>query len=344
MLDALDALDAFGRVELGHTPTALESTPRLGELLGVNLFVKRDDCTGLALGGNKVRQLEYYLGEAVQAHADVVLITGAIQSNFVRAAAAAARRLGMDIHIQLEDRVPGADGPYYHSGNVLLDHLLGAHIHRYANGEDEAGADQQLDTIADELRQAGKRPYVVHLGIDAAPIGALGYVRAGFELAQQFAQMKWTPDTVVVPSGSGLTHAGLLVGLRAAGVKARVHGICVRRGADAQLARIRQRTREVANLVNYEGIKEGDVTVSDLTLAPGYGRLNPETLDMLRQAAHCEGLILDPVYSAKTLAGLKALVTSGEILTGAQTLFVHTGGQPALFGYQSALTEALARD
>jgi D-cysteine desulfhydrase/L-cysteate sulfo-lyase len=139
---------------------------------GVRLYVKRDDCTGLALGGNKVRQLEFYMGEAQADGADTVLITGAVQSNFVRLTAAAARKLGMDCHVQLEERVPNTDPAYRNSGNVLLDRILGATIHSYSEGEDEAGADRRLGEIAAELESRGRRPYIIHLAPGHKPLGA----------------------------------------------------------------------------------------------------------------------------------------------------------------------------
>ena len=331
-------LESHPRASLAHLPTPLEATPNLGEALGIELHVKRDDCTGLGFGGNKVRQLEYYLGEAQAQGADTVLITGAVQSNFVRACAAAARRLGMEPHVQLEQRVPSDDAEYRASGNVLLDRLLEAHIHTFPAGEDEAAADRSLEAIAAALEVAGRRPYVVHLGIEHPPVGALGYVRAGLELAAQMREHALDPDVVVVPSGSGLTHAGLLVGLRISGVEARVHGVCVRRDAGAQRARIERRAREVAALVGEpDAIAETDIDVSDAALAPGYGRLSETTFEAIALAARSEGLLLDPVYSGKTLAGLAALVRSRPGASIGSALFLHTGGEPALFGYRSAL-------
>lgn len=337
-------LSGFPRVALGHYPTPLEAAPRLGRSLGIDLLIKRDDCTGLAFGGNKVRQLEFYLGEALQQGTDTVLITGAVQSNFVRLAAAACRRLGLDIHIQLEQRVAHDDPAYHASGNVLLDRLLGAHIHAFPDGHDEAAADAALEALARGLAAAGRRPYVVHLGIDHPPLGGLGYVAAGQELAGQLRAQSRSVDAVIVPSGSGLTHAGLLVGLRASGLVARVMGICVRRPAVQQHDRILRRAREIADLLGRPDlITAADVVVSDLALAPGYGQLNDATLSAMAMAARLEGLVLDPVYSAKTLAGLVTLVKDDAIAPGSRVVFLHTGGQPALFGYESELTDYLGR-
>lgn len=333
-------LSAFPRVRLGHYPTPLEAAPRLGPSLGVELLIKRDDCTGLAFGGNKVRQLEFYLGEAQQQSADTVLITGAVQSNFVRLAAAACRRLGMDIHIQLEQRVAHDDPAYHDSGNVLLDRVLGAHIHAFLGGQDEAAADAALEVLASDLAAAGRRPYVIHLGVEHRPLGGLGYVAAGRELAGQLRVQEQDADEVIVPSGSGLTHAGLLVGLRLCGLQTPVTGICVRRPAHLQRDRVLRRACEIAALLGHPKlISELDVAVSDLSLAPGYGQLNDATLRAMSLAAQTEGLVLDPVYSAKTLAGMVARIEAGEIARGRRLIFLHTGGQPALFGYEAEITE-----
>jgi len=339
-------LEEFPRVPLAHTPTPLEEAPNLGARWGVNLYIKRDDCTGLALGGNKARQLEYYLGQARSHGADVILITGAVQSNFVRAAAAAARKCGLDIHIQLEHRVDDSSESYQRSGNVLLNQLLGATLHFFPEGENEAGADASLELIASELSRAGRRPYIIHLGLGHSPIGALGYVRAGHELAEQLASPNGSslgvPDAIVVPSGSGLTHAGLLVGLRACGVEIPVVGICVRRAKVLQRARILTRVREVEGLLGAPPlVAEHEVLLHDDTLHPGYGQLSEVVVDALDHAAKTEGLLLDPVYSAKTLAGLGVLCERGAITAGSSVVFLHTGGQPALFGYQAALTPYL---
>ena len=162
MSSPLGRLNELPRARLGHSPTPLEAMPNMAARLGnLRLAVKRDDCTGLALGGNKVRQLEFYMGEALSKDADTILITGAVQSNFARLAAAAARKLGMDCHIQLEERVPKTDPAYRNSGNVLLDRMLGATLHSYPEGEDETGADRRLGELAAELESRGRRPYVI---------------------------------------------------------------------------------------------------------------------------------------------------------------------------------------
>ncbi len=329
----------FPRVQLAHTPTAFESLPNLTRQLGgPKLFVKRDDCTGLAMGGNKARQLEYYFGEAMAENADTMLITGAVQSNFLRMTAAAAAKLGLRCEIQHEDRVPGMNAEYHSSGNVLLDHLFGCTIHTFPEGENERAADAALEELADRIRADGGKPYIIHLSQEHPPIGALGYVDAAREILQQTAQTGTKIDLIVVPSGSALTHVGTLVGLRLLGSALPVLGICVRRDQEQQAQRVLRRAHETAELLGKPGlIKPEDVWVSDCVLAPGYGRINEQTTEAILLAARSEGLLLDPVYSGKTLAGLISLTRDNTIKQNWNVLFVHTGGTPALFGYQSVL-------
>lgn len=329
----------YPRIPLAHVPTPLEPMPNLTAALGgPALYVKRDDCTGLALGGNKTRQLEYYLGAAVSQGADTILITGAVQSNFVRQAAAAARKQGMDIHIQLEQRVSVKDDYYQKSGNVVLDHLLGATIHSFPVGEDEAAADANLEAIADTVRVKGGRPYVIHLGTDHPPLGALGYVDAAAECLAQFRESNFEPDGVIVPSGSAATHSGFLVGLLKVGSAIPVYGICVRRDAESQHARVLQRAGEVAGMIGLDPVVSPEVVkVEDTWLGPGYGTVTPEVREAMEMAARTEGLILDPVYSARTMAGLIGMVRRGDFPPDQTVVFLHTGGAPALFGYSQFL-------
>lgn len=327
----------FPRVRLAHTPTPFEPMDGLTKLLGgPRLYVKRDDCTGLAMGGNKARQLEFYLGEARARDADTILITGAVQSNYLRMTAAAAARLGMACEIQHEERVPGMDADYHNSGNVLLDRVLGATIHACPGVADEKAADAALEAIAGDVRARGGRPYVIHLGEAHPPLGALGYIDAAREVLDQASQAGLALDLIVVPSGSALTHVGMLVGLRLAGSRVPVLGICVRRGRDEQAERVLRRASEAADMIGKPGlISAEDVRVEDRVLAPGYGVANDETLEAISLAARHEGLLLDPVYSGKALAGLIALVREGAVAPDHTVVFLHTGGTPALFGYRS---------
>lgn len=339
--DLSGLLDVFPTTSLGHFPTPIDTAPRLSEALGVNILIKRDDATGLAFGGNKIRQLEFYFGKALAEKADTVLITGAVQSNYVRAAAAAAAKLGMRCHVQLEDRVPLYDDNYVNNGNVLLDKLLGAIIHSYPEGEDEAGADARLYEIAEEDRKKGFNPYVIPLGPGNPPTGGLGYVACAIEFGEQLKDLQ-TIDSFVVPSGSGMTHGGLLTGLRALGDTTPVYGICVRRPAEVQAERIVANCKNIEELIGLPTkVTEDDVNTIDAVLSPGYGQINDAVYDAVLMAARCEGLFLDTVYTGRAFAGLIHLVREGVIAPGSNVLFLHTGGTPALFGYSDVLNERL---
>ena len=333
----LQRLEKFPRCRLAHLPTPLERMDRLSQIFqNVSLFVKRDDCTGLGFGGNKVRQLEFYFGQALAEKADTVLITGAVQSNFVRAAAAAARRMGMECHIQLEERVQDVDSLHRTSGNVLLDRLLGVTLHSFPCGEDEAGADANLRQIAEQLQKNGAKPYIIPLSPAHDPLGALGYVVAAKELLTQLEKQSHSIDHIVVASGSGATHAGLLFGLRALKSNIAVTGVCPRRDAISQTARIQGHLKKLATMLEIDPIVDPtDLRLTDVSLAPGYGLLNEATLQALALTAKTEGLFLDPVYTGKAMAGLFHLIREKEV--SGNVLFWHTGGQPALFAYGNAL-------
>ncbi len=340
-----DCLNNFPRLLLGHYPTPIDEMINLSHTLSykkdaLRLLIKRDDCTGLAFGGNKVRQLEFYLGDAVANGADTILITGAVQSNFVRLAAAAARKAGMQCHIQLEERVDNPSPLYKHSGNVLLDKLLGATLHSFPKGEDEQGADRRLEEIAQALRADNKKPYIIHLNPKYPPLGALGYVVAAREIAAQMTESHLLIDEIVVASGSGATHAGLLFGLRELGLSTTVIGICVRRTRDLQRPRIVNHCREIANLLQINNpVNDNDIELDDNDLAPGYGKINDAILEAIKISAYHEGLILDPVYTGRAMAGF--LQRARQTSQKKTLLFIHTGGQPAIFAYGADLEPLL---
>jgi D-cysteine desulfhydrase/L-cysteate sulfo-lyase len=337
-------LAPFPRAQLAHLPTPIDELTNLSnKVRGPRLFMKRDDCTGLALGGNKARKLEFYLGEAQQHGADTLLITGAVQSNYVRMAAAAAAKLGMACHIQLEERVPDVDEIYRRSGNVLLDRILGASIHSYPQGEDEAGADRCLEQIAQELRSQGKRPYIIYLSADHTPLGALGYVNAANEILTQMEEQRLPIEHIVIASGSSLSHSGLLLGLRALRSEIPVTGVCVRRSAKLQFERVSQCTQALEHLLKLTRpvVRPEDIGVYDGTFAPGYGRLNTQVIEAIQLLGRAEGILLDPVYTGKSMAGLLALTRAGHFDGANGVLFVHTGGIPALFAYAPTLISQL---
>lgn len=331
----------FHRVSVFDHPTDIEYMKNLSKWSGISqLYVKRDDCNNLAFGGNKVRQVEYYFGDAKTQGADTIMITGAVQSNFVRITAALAAKLGLKCHIQLESRVTNDSSHYHHSGNVLLDRLFGAQLHYYDEGEDEFGADARLREIAEDLKISGLRPYIIPLAPGHKPLGALGYVRAAIELKEQLSQRNLEIDEIYVASGSGNTHAGLLFGLRAIGMPVKVVGVCVRRESSLQWERIRVRCHEIANLLQVKSsVEDDDIIVLDEHFFPGYGEANSEVWDGILLAARKEALILDPTYSGKAMAALLKRVRSEN--APRNMLFIHTGGTPGIYGYQDQFEHAL---
>ena len=328
-------ISKFPRAELISLPTPVERLDRMSDKLGIDLWMKRDDLTGLSFGGNKTRQLEYYIGAAVERKADTILITGAVQSNFVRTAAAAAAKFGMKAILQLEERVPGMGPMYYSSGNVLLSNFLDVELMSFPEGENEAGADAALAKRAAGLVANGQIPFIIPLGIDHPPLGSVGYVKGGAESAEQMPDF----DVGIVPSGSGATHGGWLTGLRLSGIKSPIYGICVRRDAVQQKDRMNKVTNKLAEMLEIERpFKQQDILTWDGSLAPGYGQVGPKTLHAIKFMVQTEGIMLDPVYTAKTFAGLLGLLEEGKILPGQKVLMLHTGGLPAIFSYQEALT------
>ncbi len=338
----LGRLNDLPRAQLMRRPTPLESMENLSKAVGGgSLYVKRDDCSGLAFGGNKVRQLEFYFGEALAEGADTIMMTGAVQSNFARTAAAACRKLDLDCHIQLEERVAKSDPDYRKNGNVLLYHLFGAILHSYPHGEDEAGADRTLVEISERLKSTGHHPYIVHMSPDHKPLGALGYVVAAQELLQQIDETGITVDDIVVAAGSGNTYAGLLFGLRALGSDIRVTGVCVRRDVEQQYPRMQSRFKQIAELLEIESkVTDDDIHLIDDYLAPGYGLANQDVFTAIFLGAQHEALVLDPCYMGKTMAGTFERAVAGKA-DKKNVLMFHTGGTPAIFGYAQELREVV---
>ena len=336
-------ISSFARAELWSQPTPLERANNLEKKInGGAVFIKRDDCNGLAFGGNKVRQLEYYLGDALAKGADTVLMTGAVQSNFVRTAAAACCKLGLHCHVQLEDRVPKQDFEYNNSGNVLLDHLFGATVTTFSEGEDEAAADRELEKIAARYQSKGRTTYAVPMHPSHAPLGALGYIQCARELVAQMDELGIAPDRIFVGSGSGNTHAGLLIGLRLLGITTPVTGVCVRRPEPDQRTRMTQRCRMLSDMLGTPDIlQDDDLLIDDQYLAPGYGQAGPAAREAMILAAQNEGLIFDPVYTSKILA---AVIEYSRENPQKSSLFIHSGGGPGIFGYAENIRSMLNID
>ncbi len=333
----------FPSFPLSVKPTPLQPMSNLSLALGSGpLYVKRDDLTGLAFGGNKARQLEWYLGEAKQKKADTILITGAVQSNYVRMAAAAANLAGMECHVQLEDRVKDMSDLYHANGNAFLTRLLGATTHFFFDGEDEEAADRNLEKISAQLRNDGRNPYIIYLGANHPPKGALGYVEASAEILNQSDSKGISLDCIVVSSGTSFTHAGLLVGLRALGSSVQVYGFCVRRDSESQTERVFRSCKALEGMLGLSNrVTRNDVWTSDMHLGKGYGKNTDRTLEAFKLVSKTEGLLLDPVYTVKSMAGLISLARQGN-LEDRNTVYWHTGGTPALFAYQKDLFSNLS--
>lgn len=332
--------EKFPRVDLTHRPTPLELLNNVSAEFGTRVWIKRDDCTGLAFGGNKSRQLEFYIGQALEQGADTLLTTGAVQSNHVRMTVAAARKMGLEVEVQLEHRVARRHPEYHQSGNPYLVKLMGAKIHYYPEGEDEAGADQALVVRAQELASEGRKAYVIPLSNAHTPYGALGYVDAAEELNGQLRDRAIEVKSFIVPSGSASTHTGFLLGIRAGGCAATVHGVCVRRDATSQRRRVATKLQAVIDVIGTDvEIPDDDIICDDSMLAPGYGLPNEATVDAIKYLARREGILLDPTYSGKTFAVLLAMLRRGEFAADDQLVFLHTGGTASLFAYPELVAE-----
>ncbi|WP_225825742.1 pyridoxal-phosphate dependent enzyme [Streptomyces naphthomycinicus] len=310
-------------VPLGTFPTPVEPAPRLAAALGLgpdDLWVKRDDLTGLGGGGNKIRKLEWTVGAALAEGADTLVTTGAPQSNHARLTAAAAARLGLDAVLVLRG-TPGVS----RSGNLALDGLLGARLH-WAGDVDRAGLDTVADEVCARLREKGARPALIPFG-GSSTLGAQGYVRCGEELRAQVPGLR----TAVVALGSGGTMAGLVAALGAESVL----GVDVGALADPAAAAARFAAPLTAERVTGDRLRVRRDQVGD-----GYATLTGPAADALRLAARTEGIVLDPVYTGRALAGLAAAVRDGGVRPGERTVFVHTGGLPGLFGHAEAVAYA----
>lgn len=320
------------RVPLAQLPTPLEEMPRFRQALGggPRLLIKRDDQTGLATGGNKARKLEFAVAEALEQEADTLITTGGPQSNHCRQTAAAAAKMGLHCVLVLGGNpIPRSQW----NGNLLLNDLLGAQV-RWVGDRDR---DVVLAETAEELRAAGRRPYVVPLGA-SYPIGAVGYVAATEELAEQLTEREEKVDCIVLTSGSGGTHAGVLVGIKALGLEIRVEGI-----DNAAIPAITQKVQSLAaETAAYLGLDldffEDDFIIHAAYGVTGYGVITDAEREAIRLLARTEGIIADPVYTGRALAGLIDLIRKNVYGPSETLLFWHTGGVAALFARAADFT------
>ncbi|MBE7217641.1 MAG: D-cysteine desulfhydrase [Caulobacteraceae bacterium] len=324
----------FPRRRYTPAPTPLEPLARLTrELGGPDIWIKRDDLTGLTGGGNKTRKLEFLVADALAQGADTLITQGAVQSNHCRLTLAAAVKEGLRCRLVLEQRVPGSYRPDA-SGNNLLFDLLGVEAITVVDGGTDMSA--AMETVADEVRAGGGKPYVIPGGGSNA-LGALGYVACAEELLQQGFDKGVAFDRVVAASGSAGTHAGLLVGLTGCNSGLPLTGINVRRPRAEQERNVHALALATAELAGAPPPPPEAVSCRDEWVGPGYSLPTPEMVEAVRMLARLEGVLLDPVYTGKAMAGLIGLVRRGEIAAGERVVFVHTGGAPALYAYQDVL-------
>jgi D-cysteine desulfhydrase family pyridoxal phosphate-dependent enzyme len=325
-------IEALARFRLAQLPTPIEELKSLSrELGGPELLIKRDDQTGLALGGNKTRKLEFLVGQALERGADTLVTAGAAQSNHCRQTAAAAARTGLRCELVLNGTKPELP-----NGNLLLDELLGARVHWVQRSEREA----KMSEIPDQLRKQGKKPYVIPVG-GSNGVGATGYVLAMMELAEQLKGINRSVDHVVFASSSGGTQAGIVVGAKVTSFNGKLHGVSIDKDAgdgatyEWELADI---ANETAKYIGFNAqFAASDFTVVYDYLGGGYGVVSDLERGAIRLLASREGIILDPVYAGRAMGALIDLIRKKAFRSDETVLFWHTGGAPALFAYAEDL-------
>lgn len=323
---------------LAQFPTPMDHAPRLASALGLSdLHIKREDQSGYGLGGNKLRQLDFILAQVLAAGADTLVATAGSQSNFCRSLAAAAARLGLECHLHLRAKM----GTEF-AGNLLLDHVFGAHVTftRRTDPWDPAIA-QELVGLAASLKAQGRHPFIVQLTGVSASVGVAGWMSGASEMIADFdaiaARTGRRPDGVVVVCGSGLTLAGLALGFHHLGEPARLIGI----SAQQPEARLRDWITATANdATEWLGIetrlKPDDFDIIDDAIAPGYGQPSDRSIAAVRLAGQTEGLVTDPIYTGKGIAGMQHGLADGRIARASSLVFLHSGGAPGLFTHTAA--------
>lgn len=323
---SLHNLTRFARLEFIGAPTPLEYLPRFSDYLGREIYIKRDDTTPMAMGGNKLRKLEFLAADALREGADVLVTAGAIQSNHVRQTAAVAAKLGLKCVALLENPIGTQAENYLTNGNRLMLDLFDVEIEMC---DALHSPDQQLEEVAERLEAQGFRPYVIPVGGSNA-LGALGYVESALEIAQQ-CEGAVNVSSVVVASGSAGTHAGLAVGLEQLMPDVDLIGVTVSRSIAQQLPKVEALQQAVAQSLSVSA--NNPITLWDDYFAPGYGKSNEEGLEAIKLLARLEGILLDPVYTGKAMAGLIDGVAQKRFKDEGPIIFIHTGGAPALFAY-----------
>lgn len=333
-LTNLNKINSFLKINLLEKPTTLHALANINKLLnGVEIYVKREDVTGLGLGGNKLRKLEFLVADAKRKGADVLITSGGVQSNHARLTAATAAKLGLDCELVLRQSVPIAEDEYHNNGNLLLDRIMDVKTHVIGSSED---VQKFTNNRVAELTSAKRKPYVIPMGGSSA-IGCLGYASCFAEIINQSEQQKVHFNYIVVPNGSGGTHAGLLAGLKALeNEKMKVKSYTVLAPQQEAVDITCQKTKETLRLIDEKiVVSRNEVLVEGNARGEGYGIPTEEMKEAVRLLAQKEGLFLDPVYSGKAFAGLLKDIREGKFEKGAKILFLMTGGAPGLFAYSN---------
>ncbi|MEM3490133.1 MAG: D-cysteine desulfhydrase family protein [Nitrososphaerota archaeon] len=325
-------LEEIPRIRLGFYPTLLHEMPRLSRMLGgPRIFIKRDDLTGLAFGGNKTRIIEYIFADAKNVGADIIVASCGVQSNWARQITAAAKILGMKPVLILRTAQFG-EKPKEYDGNLLLDKLMGADV-RIVKAPISADVSKEMAEVANEYAAKGHRPYILY---SEPPIGVFGYVNCAYELVQQAMEQGIKIDYIVHASSGGATQAGLILGMKMQGLKTRIIGIsAASRPKPVLVNDIKRLIDGAAKILGLDiNLSDGDVFVSDDYELGGYGAPSNDIFNTIRTVAELEGIILDPVYTGKAMTGLIDLIKKGYFSRDEAVVFLHTGGLPALFAYR----------
>ena len=331
-------IDRFPRVKLVNLPTPLEKMPRLTSALNSpQLWIKREDCTGLAFGGNKERKAEFSLGDALSKKADTVITVGPAQSNHARATAAAARKLGLKVILVLSGEKPSS-----YDGNLLVNRLLGAEIRFLEGKPSKLDRMRFTEEIAADLRKRGQTLYVIPAGASYPP-GAIAYVNAMLELLSQAKKCGFRIDHIVHAAGSGGTQAGLILANKALGSEVNILGICAEpQVKDKLIEETVEIARATAKLLDLDVVvKPGDVILNEDYAGKAYEDPTPEALNAIKLVAETEGILLDPIYTGRAMAGLIDLVKQDHFEKDENIVFIHTGGTPTLFPYREDLTSRM---
>lgn len=346
-----DALNCFPRNRIVQLPTPLEPLPRLSRELGIQLYIKRDDQTGLCFGGNKSRKLEFIMADLLRQGCDTLVTWAGVQSNWCRQAAAAARRLGIIPVLVLFER---PNLPDTVDGNLFLDAILGAQIHRIRL---EAGTEimtyeqveQYVAPILEGLRGEGRKPYLAPIGGSLPsgdmllPWGGIAYANALLEIYDQSEAQGIFPDRIVFPTSSGSTHAGLVVGAKALDYRTEILGISVSDSRETIVEYVTEIANQTLQMLGADvlPITQDEIVVFDQYIFDGYGQINERIAETLCTCAELEGVLLDPVYTGKAMLGLIDLCREAHIGNGETIIFLHTGGLPALFPYREEILKYL---